>query len=272
MLNNRQQSGRRRGRGGQRQQGSGGRGLEQGNRIDNRARGNAPQMLEKYKTLARDAQLAGDRVMTEYYLQFADHYFRVVAETRARFEEQRRQRGDWQEDEEEGEGFERGASDDRDDAEDGEAPREEYRRREPQQRDDRQRDYQGRDSQPRDNRGGEGQYREGSARENQGRERQPREFRNRDDQDRAPRRNGRDDRSDDRGPRRNGAARDDAEAQAATIDIAVLPPAFGGDGPMIAPVTDLPMGVEGDRDEAVVAAEAPKRRGRPRKVPVADAG
>jgi hypothetical protein len=91
LLNNRQ-AGRRRGRGGQRQQGGG---REQGNRIDNRARGNAPQLLEKYKGLARDAQLAGDRVMTEYYLQFADHYFRVVAETRARFEESRPQREEW---------------------------------------------------------------------------------------------------------------------------------------------------------------------------------
>ena len=95
LLNNRQ-AGRRRGRGGQRQQ-NGGR--EQGNRIDNRARGNAPQLLEKYKSLARDAQLAGDRVMTEYYLQFADHYFRVVAETRARFEESRPQRDEWAGDE-----------------------------------------------------------------------------------------------------------------------------------------------------------------------------
>ena len=46
--------------------------------------------------MARDAQLAGDRVQTEYYLQFADHYFRVLSESRARFEEQnpRRQRDD----------------------------------------------------------------------------------------------------------------------------------------------------------------------------------
>ncbi|MFM9851359.1 MAG: DUF4167 domain-containing protein [Sphingomonadaceae bacterium] len=90
MLNNRQ-AGRRRGRGNQRPQGNnnGGRGAEQGNRIDNRARGNAPQMLEKYNMLARDAQQQGDRVMAEYYLQFADHYFRVVADSRARFEENR---------------------------------------------------------------------------------------------------------------------------------------------------------------------------------------
>src|SRR5690606_13019641 len=38
--------------------------------------------------MARDAQMAGDRVNAEYYLQFADHYFRVLADNRARQEEQ----------------------------------------------------------------------------------------------------------------------------------------------------------------------------------------
>ena len=88
MINNRQ-GGRRRGRGGQRGQNLGG---QPGNRQDNRQRGNAAQLLEKYKSMARDAQLAGDRVQTEYYLQFADHYFRVLSENRARFEEQRPRR------------------------------------------------------------------------------------------------------------------------------------------------------------------------------------
>src|SRR5206468_1626316 len=46
----------------------------------------------KYKSMARDAQLAGDRVQTEYYLQYADHYFRVLGESRARFEDQRPRR------------------------------------------------------------------------------------------------------------------------------------------------------------------------------------
>jgi hypothetical protein len=91
LINNRQ-GGRRRGRGGQRGQNLGGG--QPGNRQDNRQRGNAAQLLEKYKSLARDAQLAGDRVQTEYYLQYADHYFRVLGESRSRFEEQRRQRGD----------------------------------------------------------------------------------------------------------------------------------------------------------------------------------
>ena len=65
-----------------------------GNRQDNRQRGNAAQLLEKYKSMARDAQLGGDRVQTEYYLQFADHYFRVLGESRSRFEDQRRDRDD----------------------------------------------------------------------------------------------------------------------------------------------------------------------------------
>jgi hypothetical protein len=74
-----------------------------GNRQDNRQRGNAAQLLEKYKAMARDAQLAGDRVQTEYYLQFADHYFRVLEDGRSRFEEQNQRRSRNDEDEDEGE-------------------------------------------------------------------------------------------------------------------------------------------------------------------------
>jgi hypothetical protein len=89
LINNRQ-GGRRRGRGGQRGQNLGGG--QPGNRQDNRQRGNAAQLLEKYKSMARDAQLSGDRVQTEYYLQFADHYFRVLGESRSRFDEQSQRR------------------------------------------------------------------------------------------------------------------------------------------------------------------------------------
>ncbi len=83
MNNNR--NNRRRGRGNRNQGGNG----AQLNRIDSRARGNAPQMLDKYKKLAQDAQHNGDRVQMEYYLQFADHYFRVIADNKARQDEQR---------------------------------------------------------------------------------------------------------------------------------------------------------------------------------------
>jgi hypothetical protein len=94
LINNRQQNGRRRGRGGNGGGGGGGQRNgnpgrpDTGNRIDNRARGNANQLFEKYRNLARDAQMSGDRVNTEYYLQFADHYFRVLSESRSRFEDQ----------------------------------------------------------------------------------------------------------------------------------------------------------------------------------------
>lgn len=86
-MNNRN-SGRRRSRGGR----PNNRGPNDGNRLDNRARGNANQLCEKYKSMARDAHQQGDRVMNEYYLQFADHYFRVLAETNLRKEEQKRER------------------------------------------------------------------------------------------------------------------------------------------------------------------------------------
>ena len=101
MNNNR--NNRRRGRGNNRSQGGG-----QLNRIDSRARGNAPQLLEKYKKLAHDASMNGDRVQAEYYLQFADHYFRVMADTRTRQDEQRARR-------DEGRDRPEGSEDDRDD-------------------------------------------------------------------------------------------------------------------------------------------------------------
>lgn len=91
MINNRQAGRRNRGRNnnnnGRPNNNQSRGGGDTGNRIDNRARGNATQLLEKYRNMARDSQLSGDRVSTEYYLQFADHYFRVLADNRARQEE-----------------------------------------------------------------------------------------------------------------------------------------------------------------------------------------
>ena len=66
--------------------------------------------------MARDAQLGGDRVQTEYYLQYADHYYRILGESRARFEEQRRQSGDADDDgDDDGQmeaGYDQGSQDD----------------------------------------------------------------------------------------------------------------------------------------------------------------
>lgn len=96
--NNRQQNNnnRRRGRNNanNRQQSNNRSGFDYQNQIDNRARGNAAQMLEKYKKLAQDAQFNGDRVNAEYHLQFADHYFRVLADFRSRQEARQDQQGE----------------------------------------------------------------------------------------------------------------------------------------------------------------------------------
>ena len=45
---------------------------------DMRVRGTAQQLFEKYLQLGRDATSGGDRVMAEGYLQYAEHYFRVL--------------------------------------------------------------------------------------------------------------------------------------------------------------------------------------------------
>ena len=45
---------------------------------DVRIRGNAPQIYDKYVTLARDAAASGDRIAAEGYYQFAEHYFRIM--------------------------------------------------------------------------------------------------------------------------------------------------------------------------------------------------
>jgi Domain of unknown function (DUF4167) len=259
LINNRQQQQgrRRRGRGPQGSSNNNGGRNEGGSRIDSRARGNAPQMLEKYKNLARDAQQQGDRVMTEYYLQFADHYFRIVAEQRARFEETRRQRDDWQGDENE-EPAPRGANDLGEDDEDdgGYEPREqEAQRRDARPRNDRgsndrsSGDRNGNDRNASDRGGGDrnGGDRSGSDR-------------NSSDRNARSRSNGN---YRDNGNR--GNARDsEAEPVSDTIDVAVLPPAFASDGPMT-PIDDLIPSVED-------VTPAPKRRGRPKKAELVEEG
>ena len=163
---------RRRGRSGNRPQG----GAQQLNRIDSRARGNAPQMLEKYRKMAHDAHLNGDRVQEETCLQFADHYFRVIADQRQRQEDQRTPRQPGESWSEGGEGF-------REDGEDGGEygtdseyqpyERQNYNRSDNRpERDDRPRDERPRDERPRDDRP---------------REERPRDERPRDERPRAPR-------------------------------------------------------------------------------------
>ncbi|MEA3001960.1 MAG: hypothetical protein QOH81_748 [Sphingomonadales bacterium] len=202
MINNRQ-GGRRRGRGG------GPRTPNQGpnpgnNRQDNRSRGNAAQLLEKYKSLARDAQMQGDRVQSEYFLQFAEHYYRLLNENRARFEEQSRQRGDYYSDEDEDQ-------DEQVNAADGDERDDRYERDERPERAERQ-DRPERQERP------ERQFRaEGERPERPRREFQPErngEFR----QERRPR--------EDREERRPRAGNGANEPESERIALDVLPPAI----------------------------------------------
>lgn len=50
---------------------------------DVKIRGNAMQVAEKYLTLARDAQVSGDRILAENYMQHAEHYSRIIAAAQA---------------------------------------------------------------------------------------------------------------------------------------------------------------------------------------------
>lgn len=255
-------------------------------------------MLEKYKALARDAQMQGDRVITEYYLQFADHYFRVVAETRARFEETRRQRDDWSGDDNDGDlgDNDDAMSGDALDGDDDDAASErayDAQRRQPRQ----QQPQQQRDARPFDgNRNDNGRSHN---------EERPRQDRGNDDQapprgDRVrrerPSENGDQNPFNNRNPRRDSEPRERANRNAApasasdqsstandiieraphrertprqpvmsrgenapaTIDASVLPSALGTSR-TLAPVAFA-------TTEDAPTDTAPKRRGRPRKL------
>jgi hypothetical protein len=45
-----------------------------------RNKGNVTQQYDKYLKMAKEASSAGDRVQSEYYYQFTDHYYRLMLE------------------------------------------------------------------------------------------------------------------------------------------------------------------------------------------------
>ena len=272
-MNNNRGNNRRRGRGNNNRPQGGGQQL---NRIDSRARGNAPQMLEKYRKLAQDAHLNGDRVQAEYYLQFADHYFRVIADSRTRTDEQRqRPNGErWNEGEGEDDGTDFSMDNDfpafdrpqsrRDEPRENREPREgrdQREFREPrEQRDNREPREPRENREPREAprprfepaattesmvRADEGEP-IGDAADN------PFVRESRSQRGLRPR--------TDRRPRREAD-----EAPVAALDPMSLPPAIGvraaPDPVEEAPVADVP----------AAEAPAPKRRGRPRKNPLPEA-
>ena len=277
MINNRQAGRRNRGR----NNNNNGRpntnnrgGGDNGNRIDNRARGNATQLLEKYRNMARDAQMVGDRVNAEYYLQFADHYFRVLADNRVRQEEQQQR---FRPRDENG-GDDDNGGDDFDNAEDNaddfrmdhaqydrtprdfgdRAPREQAERapREYDRAPREQSDRAPRDNGQRDNGQGERVQRDNGNRDQ--RDNSQRDNSNRDNGSRAPRDDNRrydevrDDRTRRDRPRRDRPVADTTRAPQEAVD--AMPVVES------APVAPTP------QPEAEAARP---RRGRPRKVDVA---
>jgi hypothetical protein len=58
---------------------------------DVKIRGTAHHIAEKYLQLARDAQSSGDPIAAEGYLQYAEHYFRMIAAAQAQFQPQHQQ-------------------------------------------------------------------------------------------------------------------------------------------------------------------------------------
>lgn len=56
---------------------------------DGKVRGTPQQIIDKYQALARDAQLAGDRVAAESFLQHSEHYSRLLGEAQREQDEQR---------------------------------------------------------------------------------------------------------------------------------------------------------------------------------------
>ena len=52
-----------------------------------RNRGNVSQQYSKYLKLAKEAFRSGDRIQSEYYYQFTDHYYRLMIELGINVEE-----------------------------------------------------------------------------------------------------------------------------------------------------------------------------------------
>lgn len=92
-----QKSNRSRGRGNRK--GGGGNNI---NRVydsagpEGKVRGTPQQIIDKYLSLARDAQTSGDRVTAENFLQHAEHYQRILITATAAQEQNRREQAEQQ--------------------------------------------------------------------------------------------------------------------------------------------------------------------------------
>jgi hypothetical protein len=86
-----QKSSRARGRGGRKGSGSVVNRVFDSSGPEGKVRGTPQQIIDKYLTLARDAQTSGDRVMAENFLQHAEHYQRLLIQAAPQQDERRDQ-------------------------------------------------------------------------------------------------------------------------------------------------------------------------------------
>ena len=63
---------------------------------EGRVRGTAAQIVEKYESLARDANASGNKVLQQSFLQHAEHYQRVLAEVQKEVDAQNERRAEQQ--------------------------------------------------------------------------------------------------------------------------------------------------------------------------------
>lgn len=85
-----QKSNRPRGRGNRKSNGNNLNRVYDSSGPEGKVRGTPQQIIDKYLSLARDAQTSGDRVMAENFLQHAEHYQRILLLATANQQEQRR--------------------------------------------------------------------------------------------------------------------------------------------------------------------------------------
>ena len=56
-------------------------------RKNNRNNGNVEKLISKYNELAREALSNGDKILSENYYQFADHFLRIFTEQKEKIKE-----------------------------------------------------------------------------------------------------------------------------------------------------------------------------------------
>ncbi len=60
---------------------------ENGFRRNNRNNGNVEKLISKYNELAREALSNGDKILSENYYQYADHFLRISIEQKEKYKD-----------------------------------------------------------------------------------------------------------------------------------------------------------------------------------------